>query len=894
MKSDVSGKTTTEMADYEDELDELESCKNWVEFSRLWLQKESEGKVSLLMWRHREHHFSITETDLANWKKTIDALAHDRDSELGNMYQVYARKYPLTENFLKVLEVDPERYSRLLLFAHEECGHSFVNGYQIFDSLMEQKNLYRNPGIQSLIHLFCLRLMTPHREIRQTYEKFSKWVTEHVPERYNELMRDASKMMSATEKQNWYFERLEKAVREDPDDPSGWIKYIQKICKFAVHSVEKFKPIIDFFTVKQIFLRSLFEGTNRVGDPKWISVWEAYIRALEISEAEPSLLSKTTKEFVKTYPYHYQAYLPYLRNLRSDWDIDLALVMVDKVLEQKFEPILVEAAMGAVFRNSPVKFVEHALKYGRLAADNFCHELAMTIIENLEIMRNEKASETAKTLAIDHFEISSGKADSWIFCFKFFVRNLPNHVKKLLTLWEEDVLEMDEPEKLINAILQYLRFHGTWDEPSSLKDQYVGALNKADEVREKLREQRRAEAPKVEERQQIKTEVDWEESELKRTKVTQKQDKGPVRSREQFRIQLTPVAQGTSQADIEKFFEGYGSPVSIHILENNMAIVEFSSEQEVLTCLTRDVKPLNGEMVKVSRIFGNTVWVTNYPAHFSNDEIATHINAFAETAFDIRFPLQSDTRSRRFCYADFSSPEAALSVRNSLNKITIDGLLLQAEISNPTLKKDRNTPPANRQVFVKKLNFNETTESALREFFSQFGDIESVNMPLSEQNRAKGNVNNGFAFITFTTETATHEVLKLSGAQLNRRRIAIHKVKTKQNLQQQSIALFKAESSVTIQNINPKVSSEQFQAFLEQKVGPVLKIHLQPSKKAALVEFESFSDAGKAGLLLEGFAFEDYILQVGPKDAIGKIETEAKSPETPKMVPPMLMRRRRR
>lgn len=886
---------TTKMSSYdEDEYDEIESCRNWVDFSRLWLQKEAEGKISLQMWRCRQDHFSLTETDLANWRKAIDAHPDSRDHELSTMYEVYAKKYPLTENFLKLREVDPKSYSQCLLIAHEECGHSFVNGYQIFDSLMELEDLYRNPGIESLIHLYCLRLMTPHREIRQTYEKFSKWVTEHVPNQYNTLMRDGSKMMSATEKQNWYFEQLEKAVRENPDDPSGWIKYIQKICKFAVHLVEQFKPIIDFFTVKQIFLRSLFEGTNKVGDPKWIPVWEAYIRALEISQDEPSLLSKTNEEFIRTYPYHYQAYLPYLRDLHDDWDIDLVLVMVDKVLEQKFEPILVEAAMGAVSRNSPHKFVQNALKYGKSAADNYSHELVMTIIENLENMKDEKASETAKTLAIDLFEISSGNADSWIFCFKFFVRNLPNHVKKLLTLWEEDVLEIDEPEKLIQAILRYLRFHGTWEEPSGHNDQYVGAFNKADEVRDKLKEQQKSEPQNVEGLQENSIEEEREVSELKRTKVTQKQDKGPVRSREQFRIQITPVAQGTSQADIEKFFEGYGKPVSIFVLENNKAIVEFSSEQEVLTCLTRDVKPLNGELVKVSRIFGNTVWVTNYPAEYSSQQIAAHINAFGESAFDIRFPLQSDTRSRRFCYADFSSPEVALTVRNSLNKVTIDGLRLQAEISNPTLKKDRNTPPANRQVFVKKLDFKETTEKALREFFSQFGDVEGVNLPLSDQNKAKGNVNNGFAFITFTTETAAQEALHLGGAQLHGRRIEISKVKSKQNLQQQNMALFKAESSVTIENINPKVSSGQLQAFLEQKVGPVLKVHLQPSKKAALVEFEYFSDAGKAGLLLEGLEYEDYILQVGPKDALGKIEPEAKSLETPRMVPPMLMRRRRR
>lgn len=864
------------------EVEDGVSIEQFEELWRLGLQKNS---PMLSLWKQKPNHTSLTPSDLQKWEKCILEEVTDPDeqrAEITDMRLAYARKYPTPGNFMALLDVYPSLPLQYLLHALQECGPDYLQGQLIWEKVLECDGLTDSP--ESVMDLFKQRLLTPHRDIRNTYEKYSQWVSSNNPENYTSFMREASRLVNLTEKLMRYIEKLETAIAENPDDAQAWITYMRKMAKFAELPPKENQPIITFKTVKQVFLRSLFQTRNRVSDPIWVPVWTAYIRAQEMHRnTHLRDYTDAVSDFMGTYPGEAEAFLPFLRSV-ADKDVLLGkLALIEKIMASQFSLVLAEEFLGAVRRLcTPEELMKFSMEYGIVASTldlDPDQELLKAIIGTFEGLGSQEAVQAAQSLVIEHFESHAEKTDCWLLCFHFFTRHLPKHVKKLLTLWDEDALTIDDPEKLIHDILLYLRLNGS-------SEAYIDALNKADVLREKLL----ASKPQT----AIHKESHEEEAKPKRTKTENKEVEPPARSREQFRIRLSPLAEGTTEDDIRVFFNGYGDPVTIQILSSTPreAIVELGSEQEVMTCLTRDIKQLKGEPVKISRLFANTVWVTNYPPAYSNEQVKSMINSFGATAVDIRFPLQSDLKQRRFCYADFSGSEIAQTVRNKLNGSVIENYTVQAEISNPTLKKERRAPPVTRQIYVHNLNFKETTEVSLRELFVKFGDIESVKLPLSGANQEKGNKNNGFAFVTFTTELAAQEAVKLGGAQLDGRRVEISKVKSKQNLSQVNLNHFKPDSTVSIHNINPQVSADQLQAFLESKVGPVAKLHLQPSKKAALVEFTTFKDAGKVGLLLEGSEYEDYILHVGLKDDFMKASSSVQ--KAPKMIPPMLMRRQRR
>ncbi|KAF8002516.1 hypothetical protein HF325_003481 [Metschnikowia pulcherrima] len=379
----------------------------------------------------------------------------------------------------------------------------------------------------------------------------------------------------------------------------------------------------------------------------------------------------------------------------------------------------------------------------------------------------------------------------------------------------------------------------------------------------------------VRKRKAVQNQEETESPERKKVTVEQpKTAAEPVRSREQFRVKLWPLASGVTNDDIRTFLAGYAAPLSITITEisdeiaDRFAVIECSSEQEVLSCLTRQYKHLSGVPVSIARIFGNTVWATNYPLGYNSD----------------------DVEKRRFFYADFADDTSAALVREKLNGQVIDGHELQAEISNPTLKKSRDVAQPARQIHLHNLNFKKTTEETLRQYFLKCGDVAGINIPLSDANKEKGFINNGFAFITFATEAAASEALALGKAEIDDRQIDISAVKPKRQTDK-PVTDFYDQRTITVHNVHETVSETQLRKYLNDKVGPLTKVTLKPSKRMALVEFQTVKDTGKAGFSLEGVTFEDLVLRIGPKKDFFQ---EEKTVKVPGMVPPMLMRRKRK
>lgn len=891
-------------------------------FSQFELLIKGDGAQAMNpeIWKIRSKFVSITPQDLQSWEQFIEGnnqwSPEKKADELAAALGIYAEKYPTPLNYCRYLDHIANDHM-VVLQALEECGADYLNGNMVWDRFLSHNDVGDMPAI--VLEKFKQRLRIPHRQIQETYDQFSKWVSSALPDEYTVIMREGSKLINETQKQMRYIERLESRVRDDPLNPQSWIEYIDKIAKFAFSKQRDGQPIINVKTLSQIFYRSL---SSNLENPEWIQVWLFYLQAFErAQEMELKEYVVTARELIRTFPRIPHAYGPLLRNLEN---ADELLFVADQWLHC-LPPSVTETMHG--WQNSLIDLLGSALRFGNVplllelcreygllaALQNLkeSRELFKVIILLLERINTSDSISVATNLAVLFFEEFAQETDSWLYCFNFFVRFLPKHVQKLLKIWKEDALDVDDPEKLIHEILLYIQIYG---EPKA----YIEASNTANDLRQKISKSKENEITTS----NTKIPEDETASEAKRHKSQTEEEEAPKRSREQFRIVLSPVSEDVHEQDVRSFFDGYGEPVSIQILNSNpkIVIVELHSEQEVLTCLTRDLKPLNGQPIKISRLFANTVWITNYPPQYLLQDLQNLVKTTGKVPVDIRLPSQVDLKQRRFCYVDFASAEDAQEARNLLDGVEIDQYQIHTEISNPLLKRERKSPSPARQVYVHNLNFKLTLETSLREFFLQFGDFEAINIPLSDNNRAKGNVNNGFAFITFTTELAAKEAIALGGAQLDGRRIEISAVKTKEKLQSANAAHFNADSSVSIQNVNEKVNSDQLKTFLEQKVGAVRRIILKPSQKSALVEFETSKDAGKVGLLLEGVEYEDYILHVGlkadfiratsstshsstsvPTNGASNVPTNAPTSgasntptKVPTMVPPMLMRRRKR
>lgn len=872
-----------------------------IDFSAVWRTCQARGFPLLPLWKIKTHFLALSPKDIQEWETCIVSEVSDpstQTKELEFMTQLLCQKYPTPHNFLRrfnVGGVDDE----FVLQAYELCGRDYLFGQLIWEKVTSLS--YFEKDTEALTKLYLSRLLIPHRQLQDTFLNFSSWISSQNSNSYTSFMKEASAIVKETEKKIRYYEQYESLISEKSDNSLIWTDYIEKIAKYTPKDAS-------FHQITQLFLRSLTSGSCKIASPEWIPVWTAYL--INSEDRENSHRFLWCLEFIKTYPHHCQSYNMVARGLSIPTEIDTLLTLIEKseCIKPENYSDWKELAMNVIIlkfkaftlENERINDFLQTVEFLAFAAAEFSdkyHEVVKLCVSILESLNEERATKLAAKIVSEVFEAYALQASVWLYSLEFFYRNgRTKHVNKLLTLWQEDAFEVDRLEFFLNEIVMFYRLHYEFSE-------YLQAFDKANEIR-KIVIQKPAE--KFEEVGELKT---------KRQRTDNSKQSEPVRSREQFRIKIADIPSWITESEISTFFEGYGIPLSIQIgrTNNPYAIVEFSSEAEVLASLARDKKLIHGKEVSVSRIFANTVWVTNYPPAFDPSDVEKMIDDTGFGPLSIRFPVQNDNKQRRFCYVDFGSEEEAQAVRNSLHEKDVNGFIIHAEISNPSLKRARHTQPVTRQVYVHNLNFKSTTEDSLWQFFSKFGDLESIKMPLNAKNMSLGNQNNGFAFITFTTETGAKEAISLGTAELDGRRVAISIVKPKEAVRKST--RFEGDLTVSIHNVNEIVTEDCLKVHIEAKVGPVAKCQLMPSKKGALVQFLLVANAGRASIVLEGTEFEDRILHVGQmldftlgekehgyknKDrkevdkAVQETKPEAETRTTPRMVPPMLLRRRKR
>lgn len=357
------------------------------------------------------------------------------------------------------------------------------------------------------------------------------------------------------------------------------------------------------------------------------------------------------------------------------------------------------------------------------------------------------------------------------------------------------------------------------------------------------------------------------------------------RSRENNTITLRNLPGDVSELDIKKFFRDVGKPVSINLLKDkdgstSSATVEFESHEDVLAAKTRDGKQLNGNQVYIQSGSQNTLYVANYPPEFDETAIRKLFDSYGEI-ISVRFPSLKYNNRRRFCYVQFLNGEMAKAAEASMDEKMLDGQhRLLAKISNPDAKKKRSGAQAEgRELFVKNIERN-ASESDIKEFFSQYGNVVSINLL-----KLVNNKRTGAGFIVYSSADEANAALaadnkpfkdrilhvEISSSKAEGRAAPIERARKMDVIVRgagsaspepegangrrgSDVSLMSSgqaadegfrtarERKIAIFNLPDTVNDARIRSTME-KYGPIMKIQLRRQDSGAIVEFAHVKDA---------------------------------------------------
>lgn len=838
----------------------------------------------------RAKYEAITPDFVRLWRASIEAscLNDQLDAALHSMYTEVIRQVPIPSTVEQWFLTNPSLETAQA--AYSMCLSDFARSQQLILRLIDYT--IGQGDITQARDMYVARLEVPHKELAETYQRYSEFVSANFTSEYNVSMRKASSILQRTERAQRYYDMMESSIAEDPNDPARWIKYMVLVARYP--DLKLARP--EFLAV---FYRSLYQDELicKVGDLLWL---EVVVKAIELAEEAENMLESATQDIITNFRRMFPKHpIPILH---------LAWTCTELADFQKLRfhvhSLAIECTNVEFYRQL-IAVQGYLFRQITLPSDEDMESLKRDVFNYTTRFKDlEVAQQGAKLLSTFSTDLTNDLRalrtqhphSSAVFELLHFYFELKRDEDGWTQLFEDAMGSQsgfDNTELVQNLLRSHILNYPVT--PLYINQKRLARLSKLGPE-----EEPNGDSLTLKPSAKLPLDNDMEVDEPTPTKKqktepassgSKQNDAEPTRSREQFRVTVSPIPGNATKFQIEQFFEGYAQPVSINLLfePTPLALVELASEQDVLTALTRTFKPFGDVKAEVTRIFGNTVWIANYPPTYNQSDIISMIsNATGSSPILVRLPAQRDFETRRFCYVDFASSEIASDVRSKLADATIEGYRLRAEISNPMFRTHR-APDSSHQIYLRGLDFKQTGETSIRDFFLNFGIIREVKIPLSEENQNKNYINNGYAFVTFASEHSAKEAAELKSAKIDGRNVTVSKVKPKE-AQKKTAESFIDDCTISLHNIKSEVTSEYLEGFLQDKIGLVARVLLKPSRRMALVEFKSSKVAGSAGVILEGVEFEGEKLHVGVKKDYFQ---EALATSVPRMVPPMLMRRRR-
>jgi squamous cell carcinoma antigen recognized by T-cells 3 len=339
-------------------------------------------------------------------------------------------------------------------------------------------------------------------------------------------------------------------------------------------------------------------------------------------------------------------------------------------------------------------------------------------------------------------------------------KSIPREATKVLQQALKRVQQLDWPEKLIDIYLVHCDDH---EEPSEieaaliLKHKLMKEINKRreKEAAEYAAQQQAQEGSAVSNTTSTKRKRDIEDEEDKEIKKTKSEpqepepkSQPPKRDRENSTVIVKNLPMNTQENWVRHFFRDCGTVKSLVLSpdeENNSidAIIEFESNEDALSALTKDQKLFEDNVIEVQHGTSSTLYVTNFPPHADESYIREIFDRYGEI-IDIRFPSLKYNTHRRFCYVQFKSSSQAVAATELDGTILEGEFTLLAKMSDPTQKNRRQGALyEGREVYVANVDWN-ATEEDLEKIFSKYGKVERVRIPRNKAGKSKGT-----AFVVF-------------------------------------------------------------------------------------------------------------------------------------------------
>ncbi|WFD34057.1 Splicing factor [Malassezia cuniculi] len=347
-----------------------------------------------------------------------------------------------------------------------------------------------------------------------------------------------------------------------------------------------------------------------------------------------------------------------------------------------------------------------------------------------------------------------------------------------------------------------------------------------------------------------------DEAETKRSRTEQPE---PPRDREYSAVIVSNLPADVSEGEIRSFFRECGVIYEINgprqvtdaAAESGAtcaALVEFTDREAASSALTRTLKRIHDAQVVVSKSYQCTLYVTNFPPDTDDDGIRERFGKYGPI-FDVRWPSRRFMQSRRFCYVQYTQPEAANAALQEHGAHWNGEHPLQVFISNPAHKKARSDADANqKELFVSGLPRSITADE-VREFFAAHAPVVDVRLPERPDGKSRG-----IAFVDFSSALDARRAMQATNStKLKGRLIAVVLADAGRSRTAPTSDPEWRSRSVRVVGLPPDAQEALIQQAVEKATGSgsVRRVFWTPGAEGvrdALVELSDASTAGRAVL----------------------------------------------
>ncbi|KZT61784.1 hypothetical protein CALCODRAFT_490685 [Calocera cornea HHB12733] len=336
------------------------------------------------------------------------------------------------------------------------------------------------------------------------------------------------------------------------------------------------------------------------------------------------------------------------------------------------------------------------------------------------------------------------------------------------------------------------------------------------------------------------------------------------RDRENSSVFVSGLSADITEEDLRLLFHDCGDLREVKMSQvsgNYVATVEFMTKDSVPAALTKDKKRINGEEVAVNLAWKSTLFVTNFPEKYDDAAIRELFTPFG-TIFDVRWPSKRINTTRRFCYVQYISPNAANDALALNDEELEPERRISVHISDPGRKKQRTDAGADkREVYVAGLARGVKNEE-LEQLFGAKGRVKEVRLARGPDGLCKG-----FGFVEFEDEEGAEAALSLNNKEFKKRRLAVTLADARAPTKREPPGTGQGHQaelrnrSVRLRKIPPGTQEAIIQQTLE-KLAAVRKVVMKTGTDEAVVECETVADASKLVLAADRVVVNGQPLEV--------------------------------